>query len=174
MKLLVAVATRHGSTREIADAIARELRVTGLAVDVRTVAEISSIEPYDAAIIGSAVYIGNWLTEAREFVMRHKTRLAEIPVWLFSSGPLGHKEPHPQGDPEHLDELVHATQALGHRIFVGKLDTSTLGIGERIITRMVRAPEGDFRDWEAIHDWAGEIANALQPAAAPGIERVDR
>ena len=162
MNILVAVASRHGSTREIAEAIADELRKSGHAIDVRNAAEVGDAEMYDAVIIGSAVYMGNWLPEASHFVDRNQKSLAAVPVWLFSSGPVGREDPQPKGDPIHLDKLMEAAQARGHRIFVGKLDKSSLGRGERLIAKMVRAPEGDFRDWEAIHGWTREIVTALQ------------
>lgn len=165
MNFLVAVASRHGSTLEIAEALAGELRIAGHDVDVRDVAEAPAPELYDAVIVGSAIYMGGWLPAARQFVERNRARLSSVPVWLFSSGPLGQDDPQPKGDPEQLAELLQATNAREHRIFVGKLDTRDLGFGERLIVRMVKAPEGDFRDWAAIRAWAGAIAAAL-PAPA--------
>jgi len=161
MNMLVAVASRHGSTTEIAEAIAQELRMANYMVDVRSADEVSTIAAYDAVVIGSAIYMGNWLIEARQFVDRYQDQLACVPVWLFSSGPLG-EDPHPQGDPNMLGELMAATKARGHTIFVGKLDKHNLGLGERLITRAVGAPGGDFRDWEAIRAWAREIAHGLE------------
>ena len=166
MTILVAAASRHGSTHEIAEAIAQELRTTGHAVEVRNAGDVGDAARYDAVIIGSAVYMGNWLPEARDFVDRNRERLQAVPVWLFSSGPLGQDDPQPHGDPTHLDEVMQATRARGHRIFVGKLDKSELGLGERLATKMVKAPEGDFRDWEAIRGWADEIATALDSSAS--------
>lgn len=168
MNILVAVASRHGSTHEIAGVIAEELGKRGYAVHVRGAADVEDAAPYDAVIIGSAIYMGNWLPEARHFVERNQARLAQVPVWLFSSGPLGEEDPQPRGDPAHLDELMQAAPACGHRIFAGKLDKHSLGIGERLVVRAVKAPEGDFRDWEAIRGWAREIAAALQSPAGAG------
>ena len=143
MNILMAVATRHGSTHEIAEAIAQELRSTGHAVDVRKVDDSPTVETYDAVIIGSAVYMGGWLPEARQFVEGNRARLAEVPIWLFSSGPLGQEHPHPPGNPSQFDELMQATRARDHRIFAGKLDKRSLGLGERLIARVVKALEGD-------------------------------
>jgi menaquinone-dependent protoporphyrinogen oxidase len=114
MKVLVTVASRHGSTREIADSIAQELRVAGHSVAVRPVDAVQEIERYDAAVIGSAIYMGDWLPEARHFVAESRATLARLPVWLFSSGPLGTDDPQPHGDPAHLAEMVQATRANGH------------------------------------------------------------
>jgi menaquinone-dependent protoporphyrinogen oxidase len=61
---------------------------------------------------------------------------------------------------------MRATHARGHRVFVGKLNPGDLGFGERLMAKVVKAPEGDFRDWDAIRAWAREIAAALTPAAS--------
>ncbi|MBC8076628.1 MAG: flavodoxin domain-containing protein [Chloroflexales bacterium] len=166
MYILIAIASRHGSTREIAEALAKELCVAGHSVEVQTIDENTAIETPDAVVIGSAIYMGGWLPEAREFVERSWLRLASVPTWLFSSGPLGHDDPQPQGNPAQLDELLATTGAREHRVFVGKLDKQRLHMGERLITAMVKAPEGDFRDWDAIRAWAHEIAAALALVSA--------
>lgn len=168
MKILVAVASRHGSTREIADAIADELRASGHAVARRDAHDVDLDDAYDAAIVGSAIYLGSWLADARQFVTRNRARLATVPVWLFSSGPLGADHSQPKENPIHLAELMQLTGAREHRIWVGKLDRSQLGLGERLIARMVRAPEGDFRDWGAVRAWAREIALVLAGSEVEG------
>jgi menaquinone-dependent protoporphyrinogen oxidase len=165
MKTLITFASRHGSTSEIADALAEELRLAGRSVAVRPVEEVEDLANYEAVIVGSAVYMGNWLPEARHFVERHREVLATVPVWLFSSGPLGEGDLQPHGDPAQLDAMMRAIHARDHRLFVGKLDPSELGFGERLMAKVVRTPEGDFRDWGAIRAWARKIAMAL-PARA--------
>src|ERR1700674_5304151 len=166
MKILVVVASRHGSTHEIADALARELATAGHTVDVQTVEDSPTVEGYDAAVIGSAVYMGKWLPQAEQFVDRHQAQLATMPVWLFSSGPLGPDDPQPKSEPAHFDQLISRTGARGYRTFVGKLDKEQLGFGERLLARAVRAPDGDFRDWAAINLWADEIAEQVPTTRA--------
>src|SRR2546423_14354057 len=79
MHVLVTVASRHGSTREIADAIAQELRMPGIDADVRHVEEVPDLNSYDAVVLGSAIYMGNWESEANQFLQRHQSRLLTIP-----------------------------------------------------------------------------------------------
>jgi menaquinone-dependent protoporphyrinogen oxidase len=169
MNVLVAVASRHGSTQEIAEVITDELRAAGIQVDQRHVDEVRSIEGYQAIILGSAVYLGNWLPEARLFIERRQPRLATIPVWLFSSGPLGTDDPKPHGDPAKLSELLEATHAREHHIFVGKLDPHGLSFSERLIAKAVRAPAGDFRQWDAVRAWARGIARTLASPVPEGV-----
>ncbi len=162
MNILITVASRHGSTHEIAEVLAQGLRAADHCVDVRNIEEGPSIAMYDAVIIGSAIYMGKWLTSAAQFVEDNRVWLGEVPVWLFSSGPLGREDPQPTGDPKQIDTLMAVTRAREHRVFVGKLDKHSLGVGERLIVRAVGAPEGDFRDWAAIHSWAHEITGVLR------------
>jgi menaquinone-dependent protoporphyrinogen oxidase len=167
MRILIAVASRHGGTRGIAEAIGQELRTAGHSVTVEDAgAEGLSVEGYDAALLGSAVYMGVWLPQARQFVERNAAALAAMPVWLFSSGPLG-DDPQPGPPLTRLDALLRETGAREHRIFAGSLDKGEIGFGERVIAQVVKAPEGDFRDWPAIRAWADGIAAALAAPVVP-------
>jgi menaquinone-dependent protoporphyrinogen oxidase len=170
MKILVAVASKHGSTREIAEAIAEELRTQNLDADLCDVGEVESIAGYDAVILGSAVYMGNWLAEAKAFATRQSGKLATIPVWLFSSGPTGPADQASPADPNGLAELLAATGARGHVIFAGKADPKDLGLGERLIIRLVHAPQGDFRDWDDIREWARTVGTALTQRETVGAQ----
>jgi menaquinone-dependent protoporphyrinogen oxidase len=167
MNILVANASRHGGTREIAEVLAEELQAAGYAADMRDVAEVKALDVYDAVILGSGVYMGNWLPEARQFVERHRAELARLPLWMFSSGPLGAPDPKPTGDPERISDLLRETPHREHRVFTGRLDKHELGVGERLVTRIVKAPEGDFRDWDAIRAWARKIVGGLEKPPAP-------
>lgn len=161
MKILVTEASRHGSTRDIADAIAEELRDAGLDADLLDAGSVTNIDGYDAVVIGSAIYMGGWMPDARRLIERFEAQMQALPVWLFSSGPLGDDNPQPAGDPPQVPGLIERSGAREHRVFTGKLDRESLGFGERMIAKMVHAPEGDFRDWDAIRSWAREIAAEL-------------
>lgn len=163
MNILTIVASKHGSTREIADAIGEELKQNGHQTDVYDAKQAPPPTDYDAVIIGSAIYMGSWMGDARDYVVDNQSALANLPVWLFSSGPLGAENPQPTEPPAQLDELMTQTAARGHQLFVGKLDKESLGMGEKLIAKAVKAPYGDFRDWPAIRAWAGDIAAALTP-----------
>ncbi len=165
MKVLVSAASKHGATAEIAEEIGKELRAAldergGNVVDVRPAEEVSSVEDYDAVVLGSAVYAGHWLEPAREVATENAEALAARPTWLFSSGPVG-VPPKPEEEPVDVAEIVEATKARDHRVFAGKVDKGTLGFAEKAIMLAVRAAEGDFRNWEAIREWARGIAAEL-------------
>lgn len=160
MKTLVTVASRHGATGEIGEVIAGILRDAGLAVQSRPPAEVTSLDDFDAVILGSGVYAGRWIDDARRFAQRHHAELQAKPVWLFSSGPIG--EPlAPTEESADGVRIAREVSARDHRTFAGRIDPDGLSWVERTITRMVKAPDGDFRDWEAVRAWADEIASAL-------------
>lgn len=160
MRVVVSAASKHGATAEIAVAIAEGLRDEGIEADLVEPADLTGLDGYDAAVLGSAVYAGRWLPDARELVERHADELRQRQVWLFSSGPLG--DPlKPEGDPVDAEPMVEATGAREHRLLAGRLERSGLGFAEKAIVVALRAPDGDFRDWDAIRSWAGEIAAAL-------------
>lgn len=160
MKILMAVASRHGSTREIAEAVAKALRAYNLDVDLQDVRAVRDLKGYDALILGSAIYAGNWLPEAKQFAERNRAQLAQLPVWLFSSGPVG-VPPKPDEDPARFAESMGDVPARDHHIFVGKLDPDTLSFPERLIVKALRVQTGDFREWEDIQQWSQNIAQVL-------------
>ena len=161
MRVLVTAASKHGATLEIAEAIARVLEEEQVRTDLRPVDGISDFGPYDAVVLGSAVYMGRWLEPARELVRRHATELASRRTWLFSSGPVG-DPPRPAPD-EAVDvqEILDSARPVDHRVFAGKIDRSKLSFSERAVLRAVGAREGDYRDWDEIHRWAADIAAEL-------------
>lgn len=162
MKVLVATASRHGATREIGDEIASRLGSHAMIAASLPVEAVADLAGYDAIVLGSAVYAGRWLEHARHFIDVHADEIAARPTWIFSSGPLG-QPPEPDEDHAvHAEAILERTGAREHCVFTGKLDMHELGFGERTISRVVHAKEGDFRDWTAIHEWADSIATALE------------
>ena len=161
MKLLVAVASKYGGTQEIAFVIGKTLSNSGIDTDIRNVEIDGDVAAYDAVILGSAVYNGNWLKSARDFAELHAEELAVRPTWLFSSGPVG-KPLKPAAHEQVLaTKIMPRIRAREHRIFAGKLDKNRLNLRERAIVRLVSGAEGDFRDWDEIESWAHQIAEIL-------------
>ncbi|MEU5840761.1 flavodoxin domain-containing protein [Rhodococcus sp. NPDC047139] len=156
MKVLVSVASRHGSTEEIATALAAAMRHHGAQVDVSAPEQVDEVDVYDVVVLGSAVYRSRWLRSAREFAERHASALRGRDVYLFSSGPVatGGRQVNTSYD---ACAVAERTGACEHRTFPGKLDPAVLGTGERMVVKMVGAPSGDFRDWDAIGAWGARI-----------------
>jgi menaquinone-dependent protoporphyrinogen oxidase len=163
-RILVTAASKYQATLEIAQAIGDALAERGFDVTIYPIEDVTAVDGYDAVVAGSAVYAGHWMKPAREFVERYAAELAARPVWLFSSGPIG-DPPKPQEDPVDASELVEQSGAREHRVFAGKLDRSRLSFGEKAIVLALRAPEGDFRDWDEVRSWAMSIADSLRGGA---------
>ena len=158
MRTLVAYASKHGSTREIAERIGSILGEAGVDVDVTEVSKVRHPEAYGAVVVCSAVYYGHWLKAAADFVRSHADHLATCEVWLCSSGPLGTK---PTPEASDIVEFRRTIAPLDHVSLAGALDRTTLSFAERVIVKGVHAPDGDFRDWTAIDAWASGIAEQL-------------
>ena len=165
MKILISASSTHGSTTAIAVSIADELRSHGLDVELEAPDYVRTVEPYDAVVIGSAVYFGRWMEGARDLVTRHADELRAKPVWLFSSGPLGQRRDAADGEEgeRHKAELG----ARQHRVFDGSLSRADVGLGERLVVALAGARYGDDRDFGLIRAWARTIALDLQSEAAP-------
>lgn len=174
MNVLVAYASRHGSTADIAERIAKTLTLRGHPAEAVPVERVQNLADVQAVVIGSAAYMGKWLGPARGFVRRHRDELGRLPVWLFSSGPLGPDTVDDQGRdvleasrPQEFEDLDRAVQPRGTAVFFGAFDPADapVGMSERLVRSMPSVkralPAGDFRNWQAIDDWASQIADEL-------------
>jgi menaquinone-dependent protoporphyrinogen oxidase len=168
-KVLVVYASKHGATREIAEAIAHELRDAGCTVDCREAHDAARPDGYDAVVLGSATYVKRWRREARRFLHHHRDSLAQRPLWLFSSGPVGGQEPDPAWiEPHAVLQAAEELGARGHVVFGGRVPADPHNFVERAMARDTPPEVADRRDWNEIRDWAQGIAQALRtPSAAP-------
>ena len=158
-RVLVAYATKYGSTREIAELIGRTLREAGLEADVVEVRAVAQVSEYDAVVLGSALYAAHWQRDANRFVARHLVALQARPVWLFSSGPLDRSaESGTVPISPHVAAVTDPIGAREHRTFGGRLLRDTPGVDPQILETH---PIGDFRDWAAIAAWTTGIAKAV-------------
>lgn len=166
-KVLVAYASKYGATAEIAEKIGEELRQAGLQVDVLPVKSIKDVKVYNAVILGSAVYIGQWRKEAVKFLTDNEELLKKQSVWLFSSGPTGKGDPLELTKgwkfPAKLKPIIERIEPHDVSIFHGAIDIDKLNFLEKFgIIRIVKAPVGDFRDWDTITAWVNSITKELK------------
>lgn len=160
--VLVAYATKMGSTKEIAEAIGERIRAAGHEVTVLEAGKVQSVERYDAVVLGSALYATRWRRDAVKLLRRNERLLAGKPTWLFHSGPLG-TESAPQRAPGKVREIAARIGAEEPVTFAGRLTTETaIGFFAKKMAQGDMA--GDFRDWEEIRDWADRIAHQLVSA----------
>lgn len=163
-KILIAYATRAGSTGEIAQEIGDALTAKGFAVDVVPVRKVRNLSPYRAVIVGSAVRMGKWQPEAVKFVARFQARLAEVPTAFFTVCLMAKDK---------TDEACEKVRSFlapvreMHRpdlegVFAGRIDMAKLGFIARMMAKATKSPEGDFRDHASIRDWAEEAVTKLK------------
>ena len=169
-RVLVAYASKHGATAEIAEAIADEIRRSGHDVDCVAAAEQPDVAAYDAVVLGSAVYMKRWRPEARRLLKRDRQALAERPLWAFSSGPFGEDSEDSCLVPPGVDRTLEKLGARGHVVFGGRVPADPQNFVERAIVKETPAEVSDLRDWDEIRRWAAAIAvdvrrteAALQP-----------
>jgi menaquinone-dependent protoporphyrinogen oxidase len=173
MKVLVAYASKYGSTKAIAERIAGKISERGSSVDAMPVKAVQDVSGYDAYVVGSALYILDWMKDAKTFVDRNREFLASRPLWLFSSGPISPGTTDMQGRDarttcakKEIMALKDELHARDHHVFWGALDKKKLALPERLIASMPAFPgtEGDFRDWNEIDAWSATIAEELVAA----------
>jgi len=164
--VLVAYATRYGSTQEVAEAVAATLRECGLVVDIQPMREVRTLAGYSAVVLGAPLYMFRWHKDARRFLSRHREALTERPVAIFALGPfVTGDEKEWQGSREQLDKELAKLPRLtpvALEIFGGKFDPAKLRFPYKLFMRQV--PASDLRDWTVIRAWASSMAEKLQPA----------
>jgi menaquinone-dependent protoporphyrinogen oxidase len=171
--VLIAYATKYGATAEIAEKIGQVLGQAGLSTDVKPVKLVRDLSPYQAVVLGSAVYIAQWRKEAVKFLQANEKRMAEMPVWLFSSGPVGEGDPVELLNgwrlPKAVQPIVDRIEPRGITVFHGYINVEKMNFLERGMIKNVGSPTGDFRDWETITSWANAIADELKSAPTASV-----
>ncbi|HLB03791.1 MAG TPA: flavodoxin domain-containing protein [Gaiellaceae bacterium] len=165
--VLVAYATKKGSTREVAEAIAGTLRAQGLEVELRPAGEVGDVGGYDGVVLGGALYMARWHPDARQFLRRHRKALATLPVAVFGMGPLALAERDVAGSRQQLERALAKTPEVNPvsvAIFGAVVDPAKLRFP------FSHMPATDARDWDAIRAWAEEVAAELvaRETVAPG------
>lgn len=169
MKLLIAYASKYGSTAEIAEVIGQELHKRHHQVEVKSVEDVDSLAGFDGFVIGSALYAGGWMKSAASFLRSNQDQLKDHPVWLFSSGPTGQGDPNEILEgwtfPEDLEPVLEKIKPKDVILFHGKIDPDQLSSTERMIIKSVKATVGDYRDWLVVRGWARRIDIDLKQEA---------
>jgi len=165
-KILIAYASKFGTTGEVAEAIGEVLCQEGNTVETKWVKNVNGLDNYDAVIIGSPIHKDTWMSEAEEFVKDNQKILQQLPVIYFYTCLFLHKL-NPKSDIEakecsdKLQALVPQVNPISIGGFAGVLDYSNMGFFHRLVLKVIlskkNVKEGDFRDWDAIRSWAKDV-----------------
>ncbi len=169
-KILVAYASRGGSTAGVAEAIGKTLLDKGLEVDVREMADVSDVTPYTAVIAGSAIQGQRWLPEAMRFLRENRTALQVRPFAAFLvciTMSMKNADHYRDGVAQWLGPVRELVKPVSEGLFAGVLDVSKVpSFGDRLKFRLTVVSgvwsEGDHRDWEEIRTWTDRTASLLR------------
>ena len=158
--ILLAYATRYGSTQEVAEAIAAVLRDAGLEADIQPMQEVKTLDSHDAVVLGAAIYNTKWHPDAHQFLSQYQETLRQRPVAIFALGPVATGDAPMHRSRRQLDKELEQypwLKPVAVEMFVGKIDPAKLGFFDRLLT-----PASDHRDWAAIRAWASALPAQLQ------------
>ncbi len=162
--ILVGYATRSGSTREVAEAIAASFRDNGQEVDLQPMRNVGSLEKYSALVLGAPLYMFHWHKDALSFLSRHRGAVQKVPVAVFALGPFHDEEKEWTEVRGELDkELAKLPwfSPVAHQVFGGKFDPANLRFPMNLVPAMKKMPASDIRNWTAIRTWAGDLIAKL-------------
>jgi len=165
--ILVAYATRYGSTQEVAEAITAALRESGLEVDLKHLKNVKSLEGYGAVVMGAPLYMFRWHKDALGFLKRQREALGRLPAAVFALGPMNDVEKEWNDVRGQLDKALVKFpwfKPMAVEVFGGRFDPTTLRPPYSLLPAMKRLPASDIRDWEAIAAWAEELAIKFRSA----------
>lgn len=161
-KVLVAYATRAGSTIGVTQAIAQAFIDSGMAAEVVAVKDAKNVSQYQGVVLGSATRMSKVLPEAVTFLRKYRTALAESPLAYFTVC-LTLKDDTPENRKivdGYLEPFRQVLPAVSTALFAGVLDFNKVSPVWRVMARLDKEQswiQGDYRDWESIRAWAREL-----------------
>jgi len=162
-RVLIAYATKYGTTKEIAKEIQDVLAEKSIESDLINVMETGKIETYAAVILGSPVYMGKMLVEARDFCTHYQPYLKDTWLAIFVNG-ISCCSPGSAVTSSlmaAIDEMAEYVRPAMKTAFAGAFSPTKLTDADAQIAGLVRPPVGDFRDHEAIRIWAQDVALSI-------------
>lgn len=169
--ILVAYASKHGSTREVADAIAIRLRELGWDADLQPVSAVDDLGPYAGVVLGTALYMGRPHADARKFLRRHHAGLATNRLAVFAMGPGKDEDDQIAGSRKQIDRTLARYDDVApavEAVFGGVLDPVVLRFPFN------HMPASDARDWDAIRRFAEDVDEAFSAERSVQGEAVGR
>jgi menaquinone-dependent protoporphyrinogen oxidase len=163
--VLIAYATRAGSTCEVAEAISATFREAGLWPELLPMSKVDSFQGAAAVILGAPLYMGRFPREFRKFAVRHRGALANLRPWFFALGPTRNQPEDFKAARRQAEKQLARypwIQPAELHVFGGRWDATRLPFP---FTLLRRVPASDIRDWSSIREWSLSVAHTIKPAA---------
>ncbi|MFN8486190.1 MAG: flavodoxin domain-containing protein [Caldilineaceae bacterium] len=163
--ILVTYATNSSPTQEVAKAVAETFLGKGLATDLQAMTNVRTLVGYHAVVLGAPLVMGRWHKDARHFLSRHRTQLAERRVAIFALGPVQDVAKEWQAAQDQLhQELAQFPwlRPMAVEIFGNKSEPIKPHFPLSLMTITRQTPTSDIRDWMAIQAWANQLAGRFQ------------
>lgn len=161
MSILLAYATKHGSTKEIADILSEKISSDIVKINLKNTPK-PDISSYDVLIIGAPVYAGRIPKVVRNFIENYHKLLVEKKIFLYLSGMT------PQDQlPENLFDLCYGEDIVSYAKskahLGGKFDFSKMNFFEKKIIQKVSGVKADVDSIhrDVIENFAQEIIEKL-------------
>jgi menaquinone-dependent protoporphyrinogen oxidase len=168
-RILVAFATRYGSTEQVADEIGATFREHGIDVHVRKASEVGELRHYRAVVLGAPFYMGEWHADALAFLEKHQPALVQMPVAIFALGPINEDDDIASAQEQFENVLEKCPWLIpdASAMFGGKYDPSRLSFTHKLLAMLPASPlhglgATDLRDWPVIRTWAHSVAEQLE------------
>ncbi|QPC80507.1 flavodoxin domain-containing protein [Phototrophicus methaneseepsis] len=170
--VLVAYATRYGSTQEVAESIAQTLYEQGFLAEIQPMQSVQILTRFDAVVLGAPMYIGKWHPDAHRFVVEHQDALKQQHVAIFALGPISTDKEEMLGSRHQLEEELKRydwLKTVSCEMFVGRYDPAKLSIAHKLLAALPASPlhgvsATDYRNWDAIREWASALPKKLKAA----------
>jgi menaquinone-dependent protoporphyrinogen oxidase len=162
--VLVAFATRYGSTQEVAQSVAEAMRGEWLDVEVMPLREVRSLEGFHGVVLGAPLQMFHWHKDALDFLTRFHAALQTLPVAIFALGPFNDVEKEWTEVRGQLDKELAKFPWLKPfqvKVFGGKFDPQTLRFPYNLVPGLKKLPAADIRDWDAIETWGRELSTVF-------------
>jgi len=163
-KVLVAYASKAGSTSEVAAAIGEFLSKNGADVTLEQIKNVQDLSAYQAVVVGSLIRMGSWVPAAKKFIETNKDTLGKVPTAIFTTcGTLKDDNADTRKEvADYVTPILQIVKPVDSALFAGKIDFNTMNFLDRLIMeKMIKSPQGDYRDWDAIKTWAASLVPVM-------------
>lgn len=158
-RVLVAYATKAGSTAEIAAQIGEIIAQKNQAVDVLPISKVKDLSKYSAVVLGSAIRIGSVLPEMKSFIEKNQAALGQKRFSMFIACLTLNEDTEEKRATAsaYLDPIRAMVKPASEGLFAGAIIPSKSSILDRLMIKAIKSPVGDFRDWDEINAWAASL-----------------